>query len=139
MRRPSYPNAFRGWTIVMGAAALLADTGAQGAGPERPLYKSDYRIINVYRHSYTASAQYVEAEFGVMDRVGIDAVVILLIGQDRSDPRFLQWMELQKKYPRRLAVFGSVDFRNIRKPTFFRDIVRDLEYQHRMGIQGVKL
>ncbi|MEX1096889.1 MAG: amidohydrolase family protein [Planctomycetales bacterium] len=118
---------------------VLAAFPLSAAEPEAPLYTSPYRIINMHRHSYTASEKYVETELEVMDRVGIDAMVILLLGQDGTDPRFPRWMELQKKYSDRLAVFGSVDFGGVKKPTFFQDIVRDIEYQHKLGIQGMKL
>lgn len=126
-------------TIVLFiSAAASGPLTAQDEG--RPLYKTNYRVVNVHRHYYEMPTEKViETELEVMDRVGVDVMVILQLGKDGSSPEFPRWMELRRKYPQRLVVFGGVDFRKIKQADFFTEIVRDLRFQHRAGIQGVKL
>jgi predicted TIM-barrel fold metal-dependent hydrolase len=119
------------------AAWLLAIPGLLAAEDAPPHYKSDYRIINVHYHGASATEAALQAELGVMDRVGIDMVVIL----DGDSPRgsLPAWLELQKNHPDRLAVLAKADFRDVKQPTFFADLVTNLERQARLGIKGVKV
>jgi uncharacterized protein len=83
----------------------------------------------------------------VHDRVGVATMNVLLYEPDGwnylggwSEANLFSWLELRKHFPERLLVFGTVDFRRVLKePTFFADIVIELErYVHR-GVQGVKI
>jgi hypothetical protein len=87
---------------------LLAVPVLPAAEDPPPLYRSDYRIINVHYHGASATEAALQAELGVTDRVGIDMVVIL----DGDSPRgsLPAWLELQRKHPDRLAVFAKTDF-----------------------------
>jgi predicted TIM-barrel fold metal-dependent hydrolase len=116
---------------------LLAATGLLAADPAPPLYKSEYRIINVHYHGALATEAALQAELAVMDRVGIDMVVIL----DGDSPRgsLPAWLDLQTKHADRLAVFGKTDFHDVKQPTFFADLVTNLERQAKLGIKGVKV
>lgn len=102
-----------------------------------PPYKTKYRVIDMHCHCPVASEPALLAHFAVMDEVGIDALVIL----DGDSPRgsLPVWLELQQKYPRRLAVFAKIDFSDVKQPTFFDDLVQKLERQAQQGIQGVKV
>jgi predicted TIM-barrel fold metal-dependent hydrolase len=119
------------------AVWLLTAPGLLAADAPPPLYKSDYRIINVHYHGAAATEAALQAELGVMDRVGIDMVVIL----DGDSPRgsLPAWLELQKKHADRLAIFAKTDFQDVKRPTFFADLVTNLERQARLGIKGVKV
>ncbi len=116
---------------------LLAVPGLLAADDPPPLYKSEYRIINVHYHGAAATEAALQAELGAMDRVGIDMVVIL----DGDSPRgsLPAWLELQKKHPERLAVFAKTDFHDVKQPTFFADLVTNLERQAKLGVKGVKV
>lgn len=122
-----------------GIALLLMLPGSSllAQDEQKPLYKSNYRIINVHRHCDTASEAAIKAEIEAMDRVGMDVAVILDGGQ--SDNKLPAWMEIKKKYPDRIVVFVNINFSRIKQPTFFDDIVRELAVAHRLGAQGVKI
>ncbi len=135
MRPDTFPVTAAALLIVVTISGPVA---AQDEG--RPIYKTNYRVVNVHRHYYEMPTEKViESELEVMDRVGVDVMVILILGRDGTAPEFPRWMELQRKYANRLVVFGSVDFRKIKRADFFTEIVRDLRLQHKMGIRGVKL
>jgi len=119
------------------ALLSLAARPACAQDEDRPLHKTTYRVINVHRHCDAPSEAALKAELAVLDRVGIQTVVILDGGT--SDTRAPAWGELKKKYPDRLIVFSNVPFSRSKQATFFDDIVRDLPVQQRLGIQGVKI
>lgn len=87
------------------------------------------------------------AQFEVLDHVGITAFNVLLFDPTGwqypgawSPENLTAWLAARSRYPGRLSVFGSVDFRRLAKtPTFFDDIVLELEHLARMGMQGVKI
>lgn len=125
--------------MIAGSLGFVLASSAFAQDEDRPLYKSSYRIINVHRHCDVPKNEYVQAEMEVMDRVGVSVMVNLLIGGGWSDARLPEWTELRKKHADRLIVFGSIDFGKIKQPTFFTDIAHELEVQHRLGAQGIKI
>src|SRR6187401_722820 len=109
--------------LAMSALAWsgAVDVASQAAEPSAP-YQTKYRVVNVHRHGALATEAALLAELEVMDRVGVDKVVML---DGDSPPGTLPaWLELQKKYPERLAVFLKADFRDSAKPDFFEALVR---------------
>ncbi len=100
-------------------------------------YKSSYRVINVHAHCGTPSDEALQAVFEVLDRVGIERIVILDGGSPAGS--LPAWLKLREKYPQRLTVFLKLSFARITEPTFFADIVRDLEQAAQGGVQGVKV
>jgi uncharacterized protein len=126
-------------SLAVACIPLLFVGRAAGQDEDRPLYKTSYRVINVHRHCDEPDEERIKAEFEVMDRVGVQVCVNLLIGGGWSDANLPGWLDIRKKHAERLAVFGSVNFRRVKEPTFFADIVRELEVQHRLGGQGVKV
>jgi predicted TIM-barrel fold metal-dependent hydrolase len=102
-----------------------------------PPYQTKYRVINVHLHCIQASEAAIRAELEVLDRVGVRAVAILDAGGPAGN--LPDWMKLRRKWPDRLIVFWKLDFTRIKEPTFFADIVRDLEKAADMGVQGVKV
>jgi predicted TIM-barrel fold metal-dependent hydrolase len=116
------------WLALLLAAAQDED---------RPLFKTAYRPVNVHAHGASPREEVFKAEIEVLDRVGIGTVVVLDGG--RSDGNLPAWMDLRGKYPGRLAVFLKADFRGIREPGFFDNLVRELEAAAKLGVQGVKV
>jgi uncharacterized protein len=126
--------------MVRAAVVLFLVSTAAAQDEQRPVYKSRHAVINVHRHCDLPTEEAVQAEFAVMDRVGVRAAVILLMGKEGTTRgRLREWLDLRNKHPDRLIVFGSVDFDRIKEPSFFEDTVRELETQAALGIQGVKL
>lgn len=107
-----------------------------GADADLP-YKTRYRVINVHRHCILVTEAAIRAELEVLDRVGISAVSIL----DSSGPdgNLSDWIKLRQKYPGKLIVFMKPSFARVKEPTFFTDLVLELERAARMGVQGVKI
>lgn len=124
-------------TIPTTLACLVLLTGSLRAAEPEPLYKTKYRVIDVHVHCTPVTEDVVRAELGVLDRVGVTAVVIL--DADGPTGNLKDWLKLRQKYPGRLNVFWKLDFRGIKSKTFFQDIVRDLEKAAKMGVQGVKV
>ena len=117
------------WSAAPGDAAKTAESSAP--------FQTKYRVINVHRHGALATEAALLAELEVLDRVGVDKVVVL---DGDSPPGTLPaWLELQKKYPERLAVFLKADFRDSAKPGFFESLVRKLESAKQAGVKGVKV
>ncbi|MCE9605561.1 MAG: amidohydrolase, partial [Planctomycetia bacterium] len=125
---------------VFTVAAMLADVAGAAepnAADSGAPYRTKYRVVNVHRHGALASEAALQAELGVMDRTGVDKVVVL---DGDSPPGTLPaWLELQRKHPDRLAVFLKADFRNSAQPDFFDTLVRKLESAKRAGVRGVKV
>src|SRR5262245_18488213 len=120
--------------LIPSAAAASVPLGAC-QDEDRPVFKSRFPVINVHRHCEIPPEEALKAEFEVMDRVGVGAAVILLMGkQGTTRGQLPAWLELRKKHPDRIAVFGSVDFDRIQEPSFFQDIVRELEAQAKLGV-----
>jgi predicted TIM-barrel fold metal-dependent hydrolase len=120
------------------AAAVFFALIAQLPADEPPsIYKTPYHVVNVHHHGAQATDAALLAELAVMDQVGIDTLVIL----DGDAPRgsLPAWLELQRKYPDRLVVFAKADFHDVKEPTFFTDLVTNLERQAQLGIKGVKV
>jgi len=126
---PVYCSAVFAMSVLSGLVARSAETGAP--------YQTKYRVVNVHRHGALATEGAVLAEFEAMDRAGIDKVVVL---DGDSPPGTLPaWLELQRKYPERLAVFLKADFRDSAKPGFFEALVLKLESAKQAGVKGVKV
>jgi hypothetical protein len=112
-----------------------------------PLHKSSYRIIDIHCHAPFPSEAALRAHLDVLDRVGVTAFNVLLLDASGwsypggwSEPNLLAWLELRKRFPERVLVFGTVDFNRVAKvPTFFADIVTELEVGASRGMQGVKI
>jgi predicted TIM-barrel fold metal-dependent hydrolase len=112
-----------------------------------PLYKSTYRVLDIHAHCAVASEAAVRAHLEVLDRVGVHAFNVLLFDPTGwpypggwSEANLHAWLELRKKHPERLLVFGTVDYNRVEKePTFFADIVIELERGVSRGMQGVKI
>ena len=119
--------------LALAAAALLPQA-------ERPPYKTSYRVVNVHHHWGDPDADAVQANLDAMDAAGVVSSVNLDAG--RTDGTLPGWMELQRKHPGRFvhfAKFTAKDFERIAAPTFFEDLVRELEKAAAMGIRGVKI
>jgi uncharacterized protein len=130
------------------AAAAEKEPASASKEPARPpIYKSTYRVIDVHGHAPLPSEAAVRAHFEAMDRAGATAFNVLLYEPEGwpfaggwSEPNLLEWLELRKRFPERLLVFGTVDFRRVPKePTFWTDIVQELERGVLRGMQGVKI
>lgn len=106
------------------------------AQPEA-VYKTKYRVIDVHCHSALPTEAALRAEIEVLDQVGIAQLVIL----DASFPggTLADWLKLRQKFPERLVVFAKLDFRKVKEPTFFADIVGGIEQAAKSGAQGVKV
>ena len=120
-------------------AALLSFTASAPQDNER-LYKTSYRVINVHAHFDAPNEEALKAELEVMDRVGIVSEVNLDVG--RSDANLPAWIELRKKHPGRFVLFAKFtlkDFARIKEVGFFEELVRELEREAKLGIQGVKI
>lgn len=124
------------WSVVI---LLVFASPALSQDEDRPLYKSKYRVINVHRHCDEPNEAALKAEFEAMDRVGFSKMVNLLIGDGWSDRNLPDWINLQKKHPDRLVVFGSVDLGKSKTPGFFASLVREVEVQKRLGSHGLKV
>lgn len=121
----------------LAVACLFAFAGAlPAAEPEAP-YKTTYRVINVHRHCGLATEAALRAELEVLDRTGISAVTILDAGGREGN--LGDWIKLKQKYPDRLIVFWKLDFAGVKREHFFDEIVRELEYAAKLGVQGVKV
>src|SRR5581483_6296306 len=145
------------WTRTCLALCALALAGAPRAAEEsgraaraetpEPLYKSNYRVIDIHAHGPFPDAAAVRAHLAVLDRVGVAAFNVLLLDAAGwpypggwSEPNLLAWLELRQQFPQRLLVFGTVDFgRAAKEPAFFHDIVVELERAAARGMQGVKI
>ena len=134
--------------LLLCVAPLYGDEKPKAPEPKTaPLYKSTYRIIDIHAHSALPSEAAVRAHLEVLDRVGVHACNVLLFDPEGwpypggwSEANLFAWLELRKKYPDRLHVFGTVDFnRAAREPSFFADIVTELERAASRGMQGVKI
>ncbi|MCI0701093.1 MAG: amidohydrolase family protein, partial [Planctomycetia bacterium] len=138
--------------FFVGDALVRAEgeSNSRAPAPTKQLYRSSYRVINVHTHAQFPSEASVRAELDVLDRVGVTAFNVLLVetsGSERwqnrggwSEPNLLAWLDLRKRFPDRVLVFGTVDFRRVVKErTFFGDIVLELERHVRLGMQGVKI
>src|SRR5688572_23397595 len=95
--------------LLVSLLFVMAPSHGIAQDEDKPPYKTKYRVINVHRHCDSPGAANVKAELEVMDHVGVDAWVNLLIGGSWSDARLPGWLELQKKNPDRLVVFGSIN------------------------------
>ncbi len=136
-----------GTLLPLSSAPLRSQEDAKAAARTAPLYKSSYRVIDIHAHSAVPSEAAVRAHLEVLDRVGVHAFNVLLFDPSGwpypggwSETNLLAWLELRKKHPERLLVFGTVDFNRVaREPSFFADIVTELERGASRGMQGVKI
>jgi predicted TIM-barrel fold metal-dependent hydrolase len=122
---------------ILATLCVLCFSSCLRATEPEPVYKTKYRVINVHRHSAVPTEDGVRAELEVLDRVGVAQVVIL----DASFPggTLAKWLKLKEKFPERLIVFAKLDFRKVKEPNFFADIVREIEQAAKNGAQGVKV
>ena len=121
-------------------AALVLSFAASAPQDNERLYKTSYRVINVHAHFDAPNEEALKAELEVMDRVGIVSEVNLDVG--RSDGNLPAWIELRKKHPGRFVLFAKFtlkDFARIKEEGFFEELVRELEREAKLGIQGVKI
>ncbi len=106
---------------------------------DRPLYKTSYRVVNVHRHADNPSEAALKAELEVMDRVGVGTIVNLLMDGGWADGTLPAWVKLRDKYPERLVVFGYINWGKLKQRDFFEQLPREVELQHRLGAQGIKV
>jgi hypothetical protein len=111
-----------------------------------PLYKSSYHIIDAHAHCGDPREDSVLAQLDIMSRTGVDKFVVLLFDTAGwkypggwSEANVLGWSKLLKEFPEQLIVFGTIGYDRVTEPTFFQDIVRKLEWQADLGVQGIKL
>jgi len=119
------------WLCLLGTDLTLRAADAE------PPYKTKYRVINVHRHCVLATEAAVQTELEVLDRVGIATVTILDAGG--PDGNLPAWIKLRQKYPDRLVVFMKPSFARVKEPSFFADLVLDLDRAAKLGVQGVKI
>ncbi len=135
--RPEYGACLRQLNGSLAAACLLLiGAHALAAEPEAP-FQTKYRVINVHRHSTPVTEAAMRAELAALDRTGVSAITILDAGGPEGN--LAEWLKLRRTFPGRLIVFWKLDFARVKRETFFEDIVRDLEYAAKMGVQGVKV
>ncbi|MBY0523513.1 MAG: amidohydrolase [Gemmataceae bacterium] len=127
---------YRTAPLVLLALALFAPR-VLAQDEDKPLHKTGYRVINVHRHVDSPSPEAVKAELEVLDRVGVSAIVVLDGGT--SDGKLPAWIELRKKHPERLIVFGNVPWGRIKQDNFFENLPREIADQHKLGVQGLKI
>jgi predicted TIM-barrel fold metal-dependent hydrolase len=120
--------------------ALLALTAPAPAQDEdRPLHQPKYRVIDIHAHCDKPSEESLKAQFEVMDRIGVRTVVDLLMEGGWSDGNLPAWMKLRDKHPDRLVVFGYINWGKLKQKEFFEQLPREVEQQHRLGVQGIKV
>jgi predicted TIM-barrel fold metal-dependent hydrolase len=127
-------------SLISVGALFLSFAASAPQDNERPLHKTSYRVINVHAHFDAPNEEALKAELEVMDRVGIVSEVNLDVG--RSDGNLPAWIELRKKHPGRFVLFAKFtlkDFARIKEEGFFEELVRELEREAKLGIQGVKI
>jgi predicted TIM-barrel fold metal-dependent hydrolase len=120
--------------------AILLLVLVAGQEPEKPAYKTSYRVINVHHHWDAPKPEAVAAQVDVMDRAGM-AVAVNLDG-GRSDGQLPAWSELQKKYPDRFVNFLTITKKHLDRlaePGFFEDLPREVERAAKLGVRGVKV
>jgi amidohydrolase family protein len=112
----------------------------------RPLYKSQYHIIDAHTHCGAPHDDSVPAQLDIMSQTGVNKFVVLLFDTlgwkyagGWSKDKMSGWPKLLKRFPEELIVFGTMDFNRATWPTFFQDIVQKLEWQGELGVQGIKL
>ncbi len=112
----------------------------------RPLYKSSYHVIDAHAHCGAPHEDSVPAQLDVMSRTGIDKFVVLLFDTAGweypggwSEANVVGWSKLLRKHPEQLIVFGTMGFDRVTEPAFFQDIVRKLDWQAGLGVQGIKM
>src|SRR6185437_3643992 len=132
---PSYKCTMRQFRLTFFILLTLASASFSADAPAD--FKSGYRVIDVHVHCVSASEGAIRAEIGVDDRVGVASVVVL----DGNAPlgNLPTWIALKKKFSGRLIVFYKLSFKNVDKPTFFSDIVKEIDDAARQGIAGVKV
>jgi len=101
------------------------------------IYKTKFQVINVHQHCDSPSAKAIKAELEVMDRVGVDTVVIL--DGHWTGGKLLDWIELRKEFSKRVVLFANIEFALAKEPDFSAAIVRELNMQYRLGVQGIKV
>ena len=124
-------------TSVLAAVVSLAILLPAATADDPVIYKTKYRVIDIHRHSGIATEAAFRAMLEVDDRVGIAASVML--DGDSPHGSLPAWLELQKKFPDRLAVFWYLNAMDAKKPTFFTDIVREVDAAAKGGVRGVKV
>jgi predicted TIM-barrel fold metal-dependent hydrolase len=146
MTQPITPKAMANmsllprWSLRFGlvfAVSLLATSWTCGEEPQP--FATKYRVINVHRHCDAPDERALEAELEVMDRVGIDVMVNLLMDGGWTTENLPAWMELKKKHPDRVVVFGYMDWSKAKQPGFSEYLVQEVRAQHRLGVQGIKV
>lgn len=135
--------------ILSIGSSVAAETPAAQAAEKSTdaLYKTSYRVIDIHGHAPFPSETALRAHLDMFDQVGVAAFNVLLYEPEGwsyaggwSDLNLLEWLRLRKQFPERLLVFGTVDFRRVAKePTFWGDIVLELERAIHLGMQGVKI
>jgi uncharacterized protein len=128
-------------TLLLVLLFLAVPVRADDPPSPPPDYKSKYHVIDVHLHCRLTTGQTGEqtlrAKFDVDDRVGVAAGVILDAGSPEGS--LAGWLKLKQKFPDRLIVFYKLNFKNVDQPTFFADIVREIEDGAKQGVQGVKV
>jgi predicted TIM-barrel fold metal-dependent hydrolase len=125
------------WLCAISLLALTAPARAQDE--DRPLYKTAYRVINVHRHCDHPNEATLKAELEVMDRVGVSVIVNLLMEGGWSDGYLPGWVKLREQHPDRLVIFGYINWGKLKQKDFFEQLPREVELQHRLGVQGIKV
>ncbi|MGE3807730.1 MAG: hypothetical protein AB7K24_23960, partial [Gemmataceae bacterium] len=123
--------------VCVAGVVCLAPARGSAQDEDRPVYKSAYRIINAHRHCDSPSVAAVKAELAVLDRTGVDTIVVLDGGT--SDGKLPAWIQLRQQFPERLIVFGNLPWGRSKQPGFFESLPREIADQHRLGVQGLKI
>jgi len=110
---------------------------ARGQDEAKPFHKTTYRVFDFHHHCDAPSLEAIEANLDVFDELGIEKLAVLDGGWTGGN--LLPWLEIGKKYPDRLALFGNIDFSQVDAPTFSQDIVSELDAQHRLGVRAAKI
>jgi predicted TIM-barrel fold metal-dependent hydrolase len=126
------------FSVAVVAAIVFAPIG-RAQDEDQPLYKTSYRVINVHRHCDHPREDALKAELEVMDRVGVRTIVNLLMDGGWSDGYLPAWAKLRDQYRERLLVFGYINWGKLKQKDFFEQLVREVEFQHRLGAQGIKV
>jgi uncharacterized protein len=102
--------------------------------PQTTVEKARYPAIDMHAHPYAKTAEQVAKWVQLMDKAGIQKVIILTY---ETGKKFDELYALYSKYPKRFEVWCGFDYTGYDQPGFGPAAVKELERCHKLGATGV--
>lgn len=107
--------------------------------PENPVYEAKYPFVDVHSHQWRMSEMDLAPLVQAMDSINMGVMVNLSGRGGQRLKGIMDNINAQSEYANRFVVFTNINLRSIDADDWTEETVKQIEYDHSIGAQGLKI